>query len=220
MTSSNSVKLNQTIEQVRNYWDERATQAISDCQKVDASLRAQKMRFESFLLNHNLTNKSVLDLGCGVGDFWDHLQARRISCHYLGIDISPQMVNRCRERFPEANFEVQNILQWQPDRKFDYVTAFAIHNTKVKKSQELLESITRRQFELCNLAAHISILTDRYSGFAPHIQAWHAEEVLTLALKITPYVVLHHDYLPNDFSLTLYRQPLIDTCQDLLLDKS
>ena len=219
MKSHNSVKLNQTIEEVRNYWDERATQAISDCQKVDASIRAQKMRFESFLINHNLSGKSVLDLGCGVGDFWDHLQAKEISCNYLGIDLSSEMVNRCQARFPESNFEVQNILEWQPGHKFDYVTAFAIHNTKVEKSQELLQSITRRQFELCHIAAHISILTDRYSGFAPHIQAWRAESVLSLALEITPYVVLRHDYLPNDFSVTLYKEPLIDTGQDLLLDK-
>lgn len=219
MKSDKSIKLNQTIEEVRNYWDERAIQAISDCQKVDASIRAQKMRFESFLINHDLSEKSVLDLGCGVGDFWDHLKAKGISCNYLGVDLSPEMVNRCQTRFPESNFEAQNILEWQPDCKFDYVTAFAIHNTKVEKSQELLELITRRQFELCNSAAHISILTDRYSGFAPHIKAWRAEEVLSLALEITPYVVLRHDYLPNDFSVTLYKEPLIDTCQDLLLDK-
>ena len=30
------------------------------------------------------------------------------------------------------------------------------------------------------------------------------------------YVILRHNYLPNSFSITLYREPLIDTRRDLL----
>lgn len=71
---------------------------------------------------------------------------------------------------------------------------------------------------MCRVAAHVSLLTDRYTGFASHIQPWRVEEILTLALDITPFVALRHDYLPNDFSVTLYRQPLIDTRTDLLLE--
>jgi len=84
--------------------------------------------------------------------------------------------------------------------------------------RELLRRVTRRQFELCRRAAHVDLLTDRYPGFDPHIQSWRVEEVLTLALSITPYVALRHDYLPNAFSVTLYREPLIDSCPGLLLD--
>ena len=42
--------------------------------------------------------------------------------------------------------------------------------------------------------------------------------MLTLALSITPYVRLEHDVLPNDFSITLYREPLIDRADDLVID--
>ena len=46
------------------------------------------------------------------------------------------------------------------------------------------------------------------------------EQVLALALEVTPWVVLRHDYLPSDLSVTLYREPLIDTRCDLLLDEA
>ncbi|RFC47011.1 MAG: Ubiquinone/menaquinone biosynthesis C-methylase UbiE [Verrucomicrobia bacterium] len=212
-------ELESTLDSVRDHWDKMATATPDDCAKVDASLRAQRMRFEAFVVHHDLEGKSILDVGCGVGDLWMHLRRKGIQCDYLGVDISPEMIRRCRERFPEAAFETRNVLEWTPERSFDYIVAFGIHNVRVDSGRELLERVTRRQFELCTEGAHTSILTDRYLGFAPQIQPWRAEEILTLALDITPFVVLRHDYLPNDFSLTLYRKPLIDTRPGLLLDE-
>jgi hypothetical protein len=37
------------IEQARHYWDHRAVNFASDCERVDQSLRAQRMRFEIFV---------------------------------------------------------------------------------------------------------------------------------------------------------------------------
>jgi cyclopropane fatty-acyl-phospholipid synthase-like methyltransferase len=207
------------LEKLSEYWDSRAESHDSDCAKVDATRRAQRMRFEAFLLYHDLNGKRVMDLGCGVGDFFEHLQARGIDCHYQGVDISQKMIDRCRERFPGGAFECGNVLVSDFGAPFDFVVAFGIHNNvRLADGRDFLERVTRRQFELARVAAHVSILTDRYLGFAPHMQSWRAEEVLAIALDITPYVVLRHDYLPNDFSVTLYRSPLIDTRRDLVLD--
>ncbi len=206
-----------SIERVSAHWNNKAIESATDCARVDASLRAQRMRFEAFVLHHDLQGKSVLDVGCGVGDFWAHLCARGIQCEYLGVDIAPEMIRRSRERFPQAEFAERNILDWDPGRTFDFVVAFGIHSVKVPNKMELFTALTRRKFELCSVAAHTAVLTDRYAGFGPEAQTCNPEESLTVALAITPYVVLRHDYLPNDFSLTLYRRPLIDTRADLLL---
>jgi SAM-dependent methyltransferase len=202
----------------RRYWDDRAKGQADNCAAVEQSRRTQRTRFEAFVLYHDLAGKSLLDVGCGVGDLYAHLQTRGIHCDYTGFDISPEMVRRCRERFPGVRFESGNILEGNPDAQFDYTVAIGIHAIKIDGGGQLLERITRRQFELCRVATHVTSLTDRYSGFAPHIQAWRAEEILTMALDITPYVILRHDYLPNDFSITLYREPLIDTRRDLILE--
>lgn len=201
-----------------SYWNDKAGSSSTDCERVEQSLRTQRMRFEAFLKYHDVRGKTVLDVGCGAGDLLAHLQRSGIDCEYFGFDLSPAMIARCRERFPNGNFESGDILKWQPGRRFDHVISIGIHNIRIPQGPVLLDEITRRQFELCSVSAHVSILTDRFQGFAPHIQAWRAEEVLTMALAITPYVVLRHDYLPNDFSVTLYREPLIDTRKDLLLD--
>jgi SAM-dependent methyltransferase len=210
--------LNTSHEQLLAYWEHRARTAATDCECVDWSRRAQRMRFEVFILNHDLRGKSVLDVGCGVADFRDHLQARGIACDYVGVDISTEMVRRSRLRFPELRFEIVNILEWEPRRSFDYSVAFGVQNIRVDGGREMLERVTRRQFEFTRVAAYICLLTNRYLGFAAHIQSWPAEEVLKLALETTPYVVLRHDYLPNDFSVAMYREPLIDTARGLFLE--
>lgn len=199
------------LKTIKDYWDKRADSCSTDCEKVDSSKRSQLMRFEAFIKFNNLQGKSILDVGCGAGDFWHHLHARNVECQYTGFDISSSMVKRCRERFPGVTFESGNFTEWSQGRQFDYTVAIAIHNIKTTGAKDILRETTARQFQLSKIASHISILTDRYPGFDPHIQAWRAEEVLTMALEITPYVVLRHDYLPHDFSITLYREPLIDT---------
>jgi len=206
------------LDPLRAYWDERARSAASDCERIESGRRGQRLRFEAFLQHHLVAGRSVLDVGCGVGDFYERLQQRVIDADYHGIDLSTDMVARARQRFPGARFEVADISQLAAGTAFDYTTAFAIHNIKVDNGLAMLERVMRQQFALSRVMAYVSLLTDRYQGFSPHLQAWRAEEILTLALSISPYVALRHDYLPNDFSVAIYRQPLIDSVPGLTAD--
>ena len=206
------------LKKCRTYWDERAGLDASETEKVEMSPRTQACRFEMFLRDHDIAGKRILEVGCGTGGFYKHLLKRNIECHYEGFDLSPQMVELCRGFFPGIPFYHGDVLKWETDEPFDYTVSFAIHNIKIPQGWEILQAVTRRQFELCRVAAHLSILTDRFQGFGEKIQAWRAEDVLTFALSLTPYVDLRHSYLPNDFNLTLYREPLIDTCKDLMLE--
>lgn len=207
----------QDFETIRSYWEHRAATASSHKERIDHSARSQRMRYASFLEIHSLEDKSILDVGCGLADLRAELDRRKVTCEYVGFDIAQEMIRRCKLRFPGVRFESGNIMEWQSGRSFDYVASFGIHsNVRVGAPYEMLQSMTRRQFELCSVAAHISLLTDRFTGFDPEVQSWNAEKVLSLCLEITPFVILRHDYLPHDFSVTLYRQPLIDRNPEIL----
>jgi SAM-dependent methyltransferase len=207
--------LDKAVEELRRFWDDRVLSTASDLERVDQSARTQRIRFESFLQHHSVQGRSILDVGCGVAGLYKHLRHRGVAVDYCGVDISEQMIRCCREQHPEALFECRDILKWNTTSKFDYAVAIGIHNITVDNGWPLLEAVTRRQFELCRVAAYVSILTDRYKNFGPGIQAWNPEKVLRMSLRITPYVTLRHDYLPNDFSVALYREPLIDTRPEL-----
>jgi len=206
------------LKQVEAYWDEKSSKSSSFVESVEQNSRPQRMRYESFVRDNVLDGCSILDVGCGAGDFYYHLLRRNSDVMYTGTDISENMINTCRSRFPGQTFMHMDINDMAESESYDYVVSFGIHNIKIDSGWDILKAYTRRQFELCAKAAHMSILTDRYDKFAQHIQSWNAETVLAMALEITPYVVLRHDYLPNDFSVTLYREPLIDTQAELMLD--
>ena len=194
------------LDQLRSYWEGRARSRLSDLEKLEWShQRTQRMRFEAFLQEHDLEGKSVLDIGCGLGDFYAHLRQRGIHAHYTGFDISPSMVSQCRSRYGDARFESGNILEYAPNSRFDYTVAFGIHNIRVAGGRAILDQVTDHQFRMASIAAHVSLLSDRSTSFAPHIQAWPVGQVLDMALAITPYVALRNDYLDGDFSVTLYR---------------
>jgi len=217
-TAGTAVDQRQGMAQAIEYWDRKSSVSSSFCESVEQRSRPQRMRYESFVLGNPVRDCSLLDVGCGAGDFLHHLHQRELNVRYTGTDVSGNMVDTCRRRFPQHEFQHVDIVDLQADRTFDYVVSFGIHNIRIDAGWDILKATTAKQFELCGKAAHLSILTDRYEGFDPHIQSWTAERVLEIALAITPHVVLRHDYLPNDFSVTLYREPLIDTAEALLLD--
>ena len=205
------------LDRLRTYWDGRARSSLGDLEKLEwTHRRTQRLRFEAFLLHHDLSGSSVLDIGCGLADFYQHLRRRGTDVDYTGYDLSPEMIRHCRARYPALRFESGDFLSIEPDSRYDFSTAFGIHNIRVPGIRAILERTTRRQFELTSVAAHLSVLSDRVD-YAPHIQAWRAEEILEMALAITPYVALHHDYLQGDIGVTLYRAPVTVRRPDLLL---
>lgn len=204
------------LEATRAYWERRARTPGSNIEKLEwTHVRTQRARFEAFLREHDLRGSSILDVGCGLGDLYAHLLRRGIEVDYTGYDLAPEMVRLCRARYPGIRFESGDFLRFLPPSRFDYAVAFGIHNIRVPGGRAILEAVTRHQFDLSAVAAHVSLLTDRYTAFASRVQAWRAEDILGLALGITPYVALHHEHLENDFSVTLYRRP---ASKDFVID--
>ncbi|MCB9519722.1 MAG: class I SAM-dependent methyltransferase [Myxococcales bacterium] len=197
-------------EALREHWDTRARASTSDLDRVDTSARSQRWRFDMFARFNSVADASVLDVGCGVGDFYAYLRAEFPSATYDGVDISSAMIERARSLHPGANFSATDVLAARPERRWDFVVAFGVHNVQLPGAETLLWDLLTRQFELCDVAAHVSLLTDRFGGFGPTALPWDPAEVLRRAFALTPYVSLRHDYLPHDFSLTLYREPLAD----------
>lgn len=72
---------------------------------------------------------SVLDLGCGFGDFLRFLRAAGHCGRYVGYDIAPSMIAKARELFGEGDDR-----QWHvgaaPEETADFAVASGIFNVK------------------------------------------------------------------------------------------
>lgn len=194
----------QPLDQIRTYWDRRARERTTDRERVDSTERSQRARFAD-VLRAIRGVRSVLDVGCGVGDLYEFLRLEDSRIAYRGVDLSEAMVARAREKYPEGHFAVANILEWADEPVADAVVAVGLHSLPIDGARSLLDTMLRKQFALSSDVVHANLLSRRY----PHVaetQCWWPDEVLSMASAISPCVALHHDYLPHDFSVTLCRE--------------
>ena len=65
------------------------------------------------------SGEKIVDFGCGTGDL-----AARIAesgAVVTGVDISPEMVELARKKFPDVRFECADGMSWRPDGQYDAV---------------------------------------------------------------------------------------------------
>lgn len=67
---------------------------------------------------------SVLDVGCGSGEFLTYLQSRKANAEIAAVDISDIAVQRTREKGFEAR--VADLRRQPLDKDYDYITCFEV----------------------------------------------------------------------------------------------
>jgi SAM-dependent methyltransferase len=172
------------------------------------SVGSQVRRFEALLGVGDLEGKRVLDVGCGFGDLFGFLEERGIHTAYTGIDVCAPMIRRSIERFGErAAFTAADVLEYEPDEEFDYVLASGLFGLDAEGTRERILPTLERMFGWCRAGMAVNFLSDAYETQAEGRIYVEPGKALEAALALAPAVRVDHTYLPNDFTLHLYREP-------------
>jgi len=172
------------------------------------SRSSQVKRFEALLELGDLDGRRVLDVGCGFGDFLGFLQERGIEPVYTGIDVCEPMVRRCIERFGKlARFEVADVLEYEPAQSFDYVVASGVFGLDADGVRERILPSLERMVGWARIGAAVNFLSAAYPTQAENRIYVEPGKAVEAALSLTPSVRLDHSYMPNDFTLFMYRSP-------------
>src|SRR5215467_12802826 len=70
--------------------------------------------------------RRVVDLGCGPGNSTELLLERYPQSEVFGLDSSPDMLKKARERLPQCKFIEADIATWQPDAGTDLIFGNAV----------------------------------------------------------------------------------------------
>jgi len=199
------IEYSKLYEKIGNYYDvlvKRHGHNHRACDYGRYESQIEKYRVLSEVMP--LNGKSVLDVGCGFGDYVDYLNDKYINVRYTGVDISKVMVEEARRLHPEKDIRQLNILDKNPG-KYDLVTANGIFYLLGDDAPVLTKILVERMYELANHAVAFNCLSswakDKEKG------EYYADplEVLDLCLSITQRIVLRHDYHPRDFAIYLYK---------------
>lgn len=204
--------LESEFKELSEHYDELARQhGYSPNATQQSSVETQEKRLNVLLnLSGNLKNKKILDFGCGTGHLLHILRKNGFKGEYVGYDISSELLNIARQHYPEARFELKNILNDPIDESFDYIFISGVFNNDIGCNQLFMKKILTKLFKQTKesmvfnaLSCYVDYKNQGLYYFDP---SWVFEFCKT---HLTTHVSLNHAYeikpgvIPFEFSIRL-----------------
>lgn len=174
------------------------------------SKESQLMRFE-VLLGEIIDGDRILDVGCGTGDFYQHLKDSGINFSYVGTDISPELLKIAESRYKKENarFVLMDILDLEPNyrwlSKSEVVVASGIFTMRKHRSLEYLDTMISRMMALSTSVVAFNLLSSFADEIKDSSRYYSPSEVIMLITRHTHKFKILHDYMPHDFTCVLYK---------------
>jgi SAM-dependent methyltransferase len=176
------------------------------------SREAQWRRFDVLVDLAGLQNCTIIDAGCGQGDFAEYLLMHEIEFRrYIGLDAIEQMIEAARQRqLPRCTFEVVDLVA-NTARLADFQADFVcISGTLNTMDEPAARRLVQASFDAAAQGVVFNFLSDR-----PHAR-WREEDLsparrfstvawLDWSLSITSRVTFTQDYLDGHDATIMLR---------------
>ena len=195
-----------TLKNVTKFVDERV-QSLGDSVKAAGwgSRESQSLRFKYLIKDFDLNGKTILDVGCGLGDIITYLNTMKIqNYNYLGLDISENMISRCRELHTQKNVKFFHGTIFDYD--FDDVDVSILSGAlsyKYARAVSNAQATIRKMFHIASDGAALNFLSTRVDYELNKNQHYSPAQVLSWGLDLTRNVRLYHDYPLYEFTIVL-----------------
>lgn len=165
--------------------------------------KSQQVRFAALSQVASLAGKSVLDVGCGVGDLYKYLQDSFARVDYCGLDVVPGMIAAAKQKYPGARFVHANVLDFT--EQYDYVLASGALTYNMQGGKELYFEIIKHMYALAKKGVAFNVLdNDVYATDHEYLTYTYAE-IAALCETLNCQFVVSTEYEVGDFTVFLYR---------------
>lgn len=189
---------------IRRYYERRLLTRRQHFAVLDwADAASQQARFQVLADNVPLAGKSLLDVGCGLGDLWAFLKSRSIPTAYLGVDLVEKMAASAARLHPDGEFLCADVFADHAfdQRRFDVVFASGAFNLDLGNNMEFLPVALERLLSLAREFLVFNLLHHRAPRKYEHCAYYDPGQVLSLLEPMPCQARLIDDYLPNDFTV-------------------
>jgi SAM-dependent methyltransferase len=174
-------------------------------QAVRWTPEGQRRRYETLLaIAGDISGKTVLDFGCGKGDFFGFLKEKGIATDYCGIDINDALISTAKRKYPGVEFIAMDIDETPLTRTFDIIFVCGVFNLRIAGIEDSMKATLKNIFPRCRGALHTNLLT--YYVPQRNVELFYVkpEEILEFVIReISGSVTLRH--LEEDIFLSIYR---------------
>ncbi|MEW6731687.1 MAG: class I SAM-dependent methyltransferase [Acidobacteriota bacterium] len=206
--------MEQLKEKVIEYFERCLAEHGDSPQGVDYNgKQSQYQRFEVLAGIASLANKSILDVACGLGHFYDFLHEHSsLPKEYKGVDISPGMIERAQARNPQLQFCIEDLLALPapPEPLFDYVICCGLFHLRANNAEaewtEFTQSMITRMYQYARYGLAFNMMTDQVDFKVDRL--YYADPTYYFNFcrhNLSRRVCLRHDYPLYEFTIYVYR---------------
>lgn len=171
-----------------------------------SSREVQELRFQHLASIGIAAGDSVLDVGCGFGDFKRWSEERGSPLDYTGLDLSTDLLAEARLLHEDGSFFVGELFDIDfEEQQFDWVILSGALNENLLDGGDYARRVIARMYQLCRYGVAFNLLDARHLN-AHDLQSHQPEVMLAWCREITPDCTLIDDYLDNDFTIFMRRQ--------------
>lgn len=174
-----------------------------------SSKEAQQIRFKAITSLFEFNNTSVLDLGCGDGDFKDYLDNRFSNVDYIGLDLQESFINYAKERFKAQDntwFYHTDFTRCQLP-KVDVVVASGALSYRSQDSNFYINCI-KQFYDSAQKALIFNMLNEDHFEPGLVIVSHNKTKIFALCEQLSDDVTLYDSYLKNDFTIIM-KKPVL-----------
>jgi trans-aconitate methyltransferase len=165
----------------------------------------QKIRFKVLKEVGNFNSRSVLDVGCGLGYFYQSLRDCSFKdFSYTGIDISKKLIRGAKKKYPETQFKALDFADFKGE-KYDFVVASGALSVTVPDYKNFYFEYIRKMFEHSKIAVAFNMLDGRFHITDETYATYMIPEVYRFCSTLTRRIIIRQDYLDQDFTFYLYK---------------
>lgn len=168
--------------------------------------KSAALRYRQLVTELELENRTILDIGCGMGDLLPYLYAKSANFSYLGLDITPEFIEVAKKRYEGHDFKVFDPFTEDIGETFDIVVLSGAMNANKPNWLDSRKQKIKRLYELANQAVAFNM-----AGALIHIEPEQrvayadAQEILGFCAKLTTKIILKTHYHPQDFTVVLFK---------------
>lgn len=133
----------------------------------------------------SFAGSSVLDVGCGTGDFTLYLRKQGITS-YLGVDIYAPAILLAKQKYPKERFMVLDILAEEPLGKFDFVFCSGALSVRLPKTgnYDFFAAMLKSMWQMTKIGLALNVLTDDDPDPDPDLFYYSIEKVKRICKEV------------------------------------
>ena len=172
------------------------------------STSEQNFLFQNLIMGFDATAFTVLDIGCGRGDFYGYL--REIHEHvfgYTGIDHNPMMADLAKQKY-DLDIQV-NSFEKSELNAHDWVVASGYFTQRKCDSEDAdLQKLfvdVEKMYQAANQVVAFNLLSPINNNIHEGFFYVHPGLIMDMLLEKYQFVNIRHNYSKDIYTVTIYK---------------